>query len=127
MSSASATFFVSLSSSHGQGSSNHRYFLSSRRFPIAIAFAALYDPFASRTREVDGDFLADDAAHQLGRGLMCGLPKEVEEALFHVRDRAPERLPGELVIRDVNFVDEAFEVARILADEARDHAPLQDR
>src|SRR5437764_980361 len=36
ISSASATFLVSLSSSHGQGSSNQRFFISWSRFPIAI-------------------------------------------------------------------------------------------
>src|ERR1022692_2382140 len=41
ISSASATFLVSLNSSQGQGSSNQRYFMSWRRLPISMALAAL--------------------------------------------------------------------------------------
>src|SRR5204862_1698070 len=57
---------------------------------------------ASGPGEVNGNLLAQDAAHQFADGLVGGLAEEVDEALLDVGHAAPEGLAGEFVVGDVD-------------------------
>src|ERR1035437_981903 len=64
--------------------------------------------------------------HEFAGGLARGAAEQVEEALLHVGDGAPEGLAGELVVGDVDVVHQGFEIAGVLAEEVRNHAALED-
>lgn len=81
------------------------------------------------TGEVDGDFFAQNAAHQLAGGFIQSFAHQIEEALFDVGDRAPEFLAGQFVVGvgGVDFIDEVFEIARVLIEEVGEDAVGEDR